>query len=189
MKNYIVTIFLFISFEIFSLGNLIPDNKDSIFDGKPKFIVISHVGASDYFVAPIVISCDSIKGSLYKKGNYSQHLKFNGYTNYIIDSSAFSKLYSNLNLYKSSRERKLDFTKTEKNILIVDFRNKMDIDFELLSLTEISTTVYFIKNLYCFFISNGYDKKIISHLEFMYSGILKYYDRKGEIYESNLICK
>lgn len=113
-----------------------------------QFILISYVGDRNYYVAPILISSDTIKKIEFVRGIYDQYIKYELVHKYVISEEHFNILFNNLNIFRVWRKRTLRFLDIRRNecgvlMLIVDFRGKDGKDYELVSLRTYYETLLF----------------------------------------------
>lgn len=154
-----------------------------------KFIVIANVGASNYSIAPLIISTDTIDSILYRKGVYDLHVRFSKYLNIIISQKKFNKLFSHFDVVRVCDERPDKFIQEEGALLIIDYRSSSEKNCKLLTVKTVSTALFTLKNLYCYLVSNNFDREILSHIKALYKFYLDTYDHRKERYQSEITCE
>lgn len=146
------------------------------------FILLSHVGNSNYFMGSIVLSVDSIKNIPYKKGVFDQYAKFGKYHNIILDSVSYDSLFLYLNVFKKCVQRQEQFIKKDDIVFIVDYRDNDGNDCKLLSLKDISEVLFTLRSLSYFLDRNAFEEDLKTYIKSLYNFYLDTYDPSREIY-------
>lgn len=160
--------------------------KDS--QERTKFILIANVGSSNYSVAPLIISTDTINKIEYEKGIYDLIVRFKGFRNVVVNNESYVKLFSHLDVSSNNNVRPNKFPKPYPIKLIIDYRGEDGVDYELLSVKQVSAILYILKNLYCYLENNNFEKSLLDHVKFMHKFYLDTYDRNREVYKSKITC-
>ncbi|MEA1981389.1 MAG: hypothetical protein U9N54_10485 [candidate division Zixibacteria bacterium] len=164
MKKLILILFFIVS-SILSYSQI---NVELNNNNYPDFIIITHTGDSDYSISSIIISTDTIKSIDFPEG-YESYRKFSSFVNVILSDSTYNMLFNYLNVFINSNKRKDGFTK--KYYLIFDYRDSNGADYELLSLGNIPSILFTLRNLHEYLVSNKFEKPLIIAIEYLY----KYY--------------
>jgi hypothetical protein len=154
-----------------------------------RFIVIANVGSSNYYIAPLVISTDSILKIPHTKGIFDVEIKYKGFRNIVVSSSEYEKLFSHLNMYQECNKRPERFIRDVHSILIIDYRNESEVDCELLTMSNIPIVLYTLNNIYCYLLSNNFNHNVIDYVKIFYKFYLDTYDRNRDSYTSEISCK
>jgi hypothetical protein len=152
------------------------------------FIIISNVGDSHTSLEPTVISSDTVKKIDYSKEDSELHRKFYMHRDFIVSTENYHKLFSYLNLWNTPRVRKEGFVRDANALMIIDYRQN-GIDYELLTLKDIQSTLTTLNSLYCYFTCNGFGKPLIDQIEVVYKFYINFYDPKHELFRTELLCK
>lgn len=151
---------------IYSQENIISDGTEK------EFIVLAITGNSNYSIAPLIISTTKIESIKYDTTVYDQNVKFWGFKNIIISKYSFNKLLLYLNIFETPKVRPKTFLLNSNFSLIIDYRDSSNIDYELLSLQNLSTSIFVIRNIYCFLIANQFDYNLSEYIKQLYKELL-----------------
>lgn len=164
-------------------------SKNHIETWVPQFIILSNVGISNYSIPPLVISADSINIIEYPEGEYDQYAKFNKYKNVIIQFDKYLKLYNYFNVADVHNERPNKFIVEEKPYFIVDYRDSVGTDYILLTLKDLTSTFFVLKNLYCFLDRNSFEQELIDQIVVFYNFYIDTYDPEHHKIIPRMICE